>query len=119
MMSVSNRRIEVAQMKINHLHSAVFTEKDLRGLSYAEKEFIRNNGMHVEVTCDNQVYYMFIHRDECTRRKRLYALSKTQSIFPNDLFLKTGHYNYQCWLTFTKRGFNPYCYEYKFTTTLI
>lgn len=119
-------RIVKCQETIKQLENELFTEKDLRGLSQLEKEFVRGNGYHVQY--DQPIYYsggqvfehykdtfyLFIARNLTTGKKQLYAITKAQSIAPND---KTdGMFNSEKWLVLdTQRGlFSKFNFERRF-----
>lgn len=78
------------------LENAVFTEKDLRGLSKVEKDFIRENNMKKTY----KDFYMFIEKNLSTGKKQLYAFHKLQSLFPNGNDICSDFINVECWLIF-------------------
>ena len=104
-------RILRLQSEKKRIEERVFTDKDIKGLSKVEREFIIENNM--KATCGD--FYMFIEKNKSTGRKQLYAYHKEQSLFPNDY--KIGNrFNYECWLTFDRvRGtFSKIEYEVRF-----
>lgn len=117
-------RILSALKKAKEIEARKFTEKDLRGLTNAEKEFIRDNDYNVCVSASidafgkrKQKLYMFIARQR-NGRKALYAITKWQSVYPGGKDFAEGAYNYQCWMTFSKKenGFSKFYYEFRFFT---
>lgn len=105
---------------------SLFTEKDLRGLSKPEKEFIRENNYHVYYQQKDTTYkhfdkiILFVARDKTTNKKRLYGLTKWQLINPNlcDTAWGQKSWNYQYWLVpvLSKAlPFSPYSYEFRFS----
>lgn len=81
-----------------------FSEKDLRGLTAAEKTFIRENGYNVCVSQyfpgrGNQKLYMFVAR-QANGRKALYAIAKWQSLAPNRQDVISGAWNFEVWMPF-------------------
>lgn len=117
-------RILSALKKAKEIEARKFTEKELRGLTNAEKEFIRDNNYNVCVTAsiyafgeNKQKLYMFIARQR-NGRKALYAITKWQSVYPNGKDFAEGAYNYQCWMTFSNKenGFSKFYYEFRFST---
>lgn len=123
MVSSYPNRIIRAQQTINALEERKFSEREMRGLSKAEKQFIADNGYHVRLVQNNTyfglyngVYYMFIARNLSTGKKQLYAITKHQSILPNE---KTdGIFNYEKWLVLNTKEvcFKPLYYERRFCT---
>ena len=115
-------RILAALKKAKEIEARKFTEKDLRGLTNAEKDFIRDNDYNVCVSTSidafgrrKQKLYMFIARQR-NGRKALYAITKWQSVYPDGRDFAKGVYNYQCWMTFSKKdnGFSKSYYEFRF-----
>ena len=92
-------RILKAQIRLNELSNKKFSEKDLRGLSKIEKEFIIENNFNVRVGN----FFMFIDRNNIDK-KQLYALSKKQLINPNGK--ENGIFNYEKWLTFNCKNWD-------------
>lgn len=102
-----NRILNILAKK-REMCEAKFTEKDLRGLSKIEKQFIiDNNYYRVYRRCGmvwdkyaqcGEYYILFIGRDSL-KRKRLYAYSNIQAMFPNGKDIMQNAYNYECWLT--------------------
>lgn len=86
-----NNRILRAYWRLKALDEEVFTEKDLRGLSKAEKEFIRENGFKKTFSVQSSLltssgkFYLFVHRNRCGRMQ-LYAQRK-------DMVVRCNHYN--------------------------
>lgn len=81
-----------------------FSEKDLRGLTAAEKTFVRENGYSVCVSQyfpgrGNQKLYMFVAR-QANGRKALYAIAKWQSLAPNRQDVISGAWNFEVWMPF-------------------
>lgn len=111
-----------AQEKIRELSLLKFTDKQLRGLSKYEKQFIIENNYHVQIEQVDflkrkQTMYMFIANDSLGR-KRLYAITKKQSIQPNETKMFNGYFNYECWLVFEKdKGFSKFNFERRFCKT--
>ena len=108
--AVRPNRILRLQSEKKRIEKRVFTEKDIKGLSKCEKEFLIENGM--KATCGD--FYMFIEKNKSTGRKQLYAYHKEQSLFPNDY--KGNRFNYECWLTFdrVRCTFSKLEYEVRF-----
>lgn len=114
---MKNRILDACQ-KAKEIESRLFTEKDLRGLTINEKEYIRENGYRVLSALPNgEKIYLFVARQE-NGRKALYAITKMQSINPNGHQISKDAYNYECWLAFLKRysGFSKLYYERRFCT---
>lgn len=115
-------RIIKAMDNLKSIEAYQFTEKDLRGLTPVEKDYIRNNGYgsHVDIRPfrDGKPvrYYMFIARD-LHGKKHLYALSKSQVLAINGHDICPNAYNYECWLIFNNGGFDRYHYERRFCET--
>lgn len=115
---VGNMTIYRKQQKLQAMEAVKYEERDLRGLSQKEKEFIRANDYRMFVDCEyKHRYYIFIARDLTTGRRRIYGLSKYQLIDPNGQYfpLTTARYNYSVWLTLNtdpnSYPFNRYVYE--------
>lgn len=91
-----------AQKRLRALESVMYEESDLRGLTAAEKSFIRENEMkcYLDVRDYHGVerYYIFVGRDLTTGKKRLYAYSKMQMLNPNGHDVSASAYNYECYL---------------------
>ena len=115
-----NNRILRAQELLKSMSEQKFTEKDLRGLSKIEKDFIRENGYNVELKqsgnlrSNTGIYYLFIMRNRTTGRKQLYALKKRQIVRPNEKV--NGIFNYEKWLVYIARYgyFNDFEFERRF-----
>lgn len=117
-------RIYRAQTRLKIFESTPFNEYDLRGLSKAEKEFIRENEMKSYYDCCDlhgkmNRYYIFINTDKTTGKRHIYAYSKKQWLNPNGKDIG-DYWNYAYWLTIdTKRGeISKYNYEYRFSNIL-
>lgn len=91
-------RILNAQKRLRALEAEVFTEKDLRGLSKIEKEFVRENGykkiydVQSAYRFETGRFFLFINRNRLGKMQ-LYALRK-------DMLLRTcrANKNYPtCW----------------------
>ena len=117
-------RILKACKRAKEIESRFFTEKEMRGLTNDEKEFIRDNDYNVCVSAcidafgdKKQKLYMFIARQR-NGRKALYAITKWQSVYPGGKDFAPCVYNYQCWMTFSKKenGFSKFYYEFRFST---
>lgn len=85
-----------------------FSEKDLRGLTAAEKTFVRESGYSVCVSQyfpgrGNQRLYMFVAR-QANGRKALYAITKWQSLAPNRQDAIPGIFNFEVWMPFDAAG---------------
>lgn len=114
-------RILRAIKKAKRIEAMKFTEKDLRGLSKYEKEFIQNHDYNVCINCritvsgDPVKLYLFISK-QMNGRKALYAYTKKQSINPNGHDISMEAYNYECWLMFDRitNGFSKFSYERRF-----
>lgn len=109
-------RFECAiEMKVE-LSNSLFTEKNLRGLLPVEKDFIRENGYHVELNQGGETFYMFIASTQLGK-KQLYAISKKQSISPNGHDINESIFNYCCWLLFNakKNTFSRFSFEFRFS----
>ena len=114
-------RILVACQKAKRIEAMKFSEKELRGLSKSEKEFIRCNNYNVCINCritvsgDPVKLYLFIAK-QMNGRKALYAYTKKQSINPNGNDISRESSNYECWLMFdrAKNGFSKFNYECRF-----
>lgn len=105
------------------IEGITYTDTDLRGLSKAEKIFIKNNDNKVYIDDNNRRYYIFIARDHSTGRRRLYAISKRQWLNPNGHDISQDAYNYECWLivhTYSNPWYyvNPLYYERRFCQIL-
>nr|DAI13930.1 MAG TPA: hypothetical protein [Caudoviricetes sp.] len=93
------------QDRFSKFENSIFTEKELRGLSTSEKEFVRENSMsrvfrqEVQFRHFNKIY-LFIAVDRTTGRKHLYGQTKWQVLCPNrkDTCYMQGAFNYNCWL---------------------
>lgn len=117
-------RIYRAAQRIKTFEGTPYTEYDLRGLSKAEKEFMRENDMKSYYDCRDVLgkmhrYYIFINTDKTTGKKRIYAYDKMQWLKPNGKDIG-DYWNYAYWLTIdTKRGeISKYNYEYRFSNIL-
>lgn len=111
-------RILRACKKAKEIESRLFTEKDLRGLTNCEKEYIRDNKYRILSTLPNgEKIYLFVARQE-NGRKALYAITKRQSIRPSEHQISKDAYNYECWLIFLKKyqGFSRFYFERRFST---
>lgn len=114
-------RILRACEKAKKIESMKFSEKELRGLSKPEKEFIRCNNYNVCINCritvsgDPVKLYLFIAK-QMNGRKALYAYTKKQSINPNGHDISREAYNYECWLMFDRitNGFSKFSHERRF-----
>ena len=109
-------RILRACEKAKEIESRLFTEKDLRGLTINEKEYIRKNGYRVLSALPNgEKIYLFVAR-QVNGRKALYAITKKQSINPNGHQISKDAFNYECWLVFDREryGFSKFNYERRF-----
>ena len=117
---MKNRILDACQ-KAKRIEAMKFSEKELRGLSNPEKEFIRCNNYNVCINCritvsgDPVKLYLFIAK-QMNGRKALYAYTKKQSINPNGHDISREAYNYECWLLFNKNenGFYKFSYERRF-----
>lgn len=131
---VKNGRVQVIANRIKAYEDVCYEEKDLRGLSKAEKEFIRENDYRNYYDQREQDfknggykvvrYYIFIKRNISTDKPQIYAYRKEQWIDLNAQHFKiigpdTRH-NYAYWLLFDKNGyenrgkaFSRYNYEYR------
>ena len=97
-------RILNAAERAKAIESKKFAEKDLRGLTDAEKTFVRENGYNV---CVSQYFpgrgyqklYMFVAR-QANGRKALYAITKRQSIAPNRTDIFSNVWNFEVWMLF-------------------
>lgn len=97
-------RILNAAERAKAIEAKKFTENDLRGLTAAEKTFVRENGYNV---CVSQYFpgggyqklYMFVAR-QANGRKALYAITKWQSIAPNRTDVIPGTFNFEVWMPF-------------------
>lgn len=114
----SNRIVNIQKAK-KEFEQSVFSEKDLRGLSKYEKQFIRDNKMGKCFKC----FYLFIAKNQSTGKKQLYAYHKLQVFFPNWRDFSAEHYNYQIWFTFDRKyytgrtsyePFSKWNYEFRF-----
>lgn len=112
-------RILRAAQRAKQIETRVFTEKDMRGLTKAEKEFIRDNDYKGVISQfmngRAQLLYMFIAKQR-NGRKALYAITKRQSIRPNGRDFCPAGLNYWYWLTFDAKhtGFSSSFYECRF-----
>lgn len=117
---MKNRILDACQ-KAKRIEAMKFSEKELRGLSKSEKEFIRCNNYNVCINCritvsgDPVKLYLFIAK-QLNGRKALYAITKKQSINPNGHDISNEAHNYECWLVFDrgKNGFSKFNYERRF-----
>ena len=91
------------------IEDITYTDTDLRGLSKAEKIFIKSNDNKVYIDENNRRYYIFIARDLSTGRRRLYAIGKRQWLNPNGHDITKDAYNYECWLIVNTNS-NPWHY---------
>lgn len=98
-------RVLRACKRVKALEGVLYTDFDLRGLSAAEKEFIRDNEYRCYYDCCGRRYYIFIQRNRTTRKRQLYAYEKKQYLTPNGHDVAGGLYawNYECWLTVNTR----------------
>ena len=106
-------RILNAAERAKAIEAKKFTEKDLRGLTAAEKTFVRENGYNVCVSqyfpgIGCQQLYMFVAK-QSNGRKALYAITKWQSVAPNRTDVVAGVWNFAAWMPFDAAG--------KFSTT--
>ena len=97
-------RITRACKRIKALEATNYDERDLRGLSRQEKDFIRENDYKCFYDCHDVMgrkhrYYIFISRDLTTGKNRLYAYEKKQYLDLNGHDISSDAYNYECWLT--------------------
>lgn len=110
------------QERIKKFVETPFTEKELRGLSQAEKDFIRENNYMRLYRQKSDFKHMdkillFIAVDRTTGRKHLYGQAKWQVVSPNtkDTCYMQGALNHACWLLPQLYGgcdfFSPGCYE--------
>lgn len=113
-------RFQRAMDVVNELSTLKFTEKDIRGLSKCEKQFIIENDYNVVLNQENTIgtngtLYMFIERNRLGK-KQLYAITKKQSVRPNSHDISQSAYNYECWLLFDaeRLEFSKYNYERRF-----
>jgi hypothetical protein len=108
-------RFECAIARKEELNNQLFTEKQMRGLSRVEKDFIRDNGYHVALNQNGDIFYLFISTNNLGK-KQLYAISKKQSLCPNGHDINYSTLNYCCWLLFNakKRTFSKFAYEFRF-----
>lgn len=115
-------RILRAAQRAKQIEDRKFTEKDLRGLTKAEKEFVRENDYKGVTTSvmngRKQLLYMFVAKQR-NGRKALYAITKRQSIRPNGKDFCSAGLNYWYWLTFDAKhaGFSSSFYECRFCNT--
>ena len=96
-----------AQEKIKEMNSLKFTDKDLRGLSKAEKDFIIENNYKISVKqydlSGNSIkMYLHIKRNNLGK-KELFAYTKTQALRPNDRDISKSHLNHEILLKFHAR----------------
>lgn len=91
------------------IESITYTDKDLRGLSKAEKAFMNSNDNKCYIDECNRRYYIFIARDLSTGKRRLYAIGKRQWLNPNGHDISPIAYNYECWLI-VNTNTNPWHY---------
>jgi hypothetical protein len=117
-------RIEEANKRVKELDALLFTNKEMRGLSKVEKDFIIENDYHVKLIQSNVIgtngtLYMFIAKN-LLGKKQLYAITKYQSINPNgkDIAGCESGNNYDVWLLFDARygRFSKFYYERRFCT---
>lgn len=108
-----------AQNRIRAFESVTYSEYDLRGLSKAEKEFMRENEMKSYFDYEGSRYYIFIRNNKTTGKKQLYAYEKKQWMNLNGRDFKTD-WNYAFWLTIdTKHNrISRFNYEYRFNEIL-
>lgn len=93
-----------AAKRAKAIEAKKFEEKDLRGLTAAEKTFVRGNGYNI---CVSQYFpvrgyqklYMFVAR-QANGRKALYAITKWQSVAPNRTDVVAGAWNFAAWMPF-------------------
>lgn len=109
-------RFERAMEIKKELSESLLKEKDLRGLTKLEKNFIRENGYHVEFKQGDNTFYMFIATNNLCK-KQLYAISKKQSLCPNGHDINESSLNYCCWLLFNakKNAFSRLSFELRFS----
>lgn len=121
-----DNRILRAQNAWKALCQEHFTEKDLRGLSAKEKEFIRDHAYFRVITIDSVYswirgrYILYIDRNKNGRRQ-IYAMRKDQliqSAKASTFFPRNG--NTEVWLTFNWEWphFNMYEAEIRISKTL-
>ena len=112
-------RILRAYQKLKAMDEEKFTEYDLRGLSKAEKEFIRDNGYSKTYSVKSSLlsgsgkFYLFVHRNRCGRMQ-LYAQRKDMVVRPNGInACFPTRWNNEVWLQFNWRWphFNMYDVE--------
>lgn len=108
-------RILRAVNKAKRIEAMKFTEKELRGLTNAEKDFVRDNEYSVCLNQCGHKFYMFVAK-QLNGKKALYAITKRQSINPNGHDISREAYNYECWLLFDRKkgGFSKFYYERRF-----
>ena len=123
MKTIKLGRIERAINVIKELETLKFTEKDIRGLTKVEKQFLIENNYNVVLNQKgtigtNGILYMFIAKNKLGK-KQLYAITKKQSISPNAHDISQSAYNHECWLLFDVASceFSKYSYERRFCQT--
>lgn len=133
---VKNGRVLTIANRIKAYEGVCYEEKDLRGLSKAEKEFIRENDYRNYYDQREEDYknggykvvryYIFINRNISTGRPQIYAYCKLQWLdLGTEHFKVIGsdtRWNYQYWLLFDKNGYEnrgkAFCrYEYEYRHT--
>jgi hypothetical protein len=96
-----------AQENIKEMNSLKFTDKDLRGLSKEEKDFIIENNYNVAVTqydlSGNSIkMYLHIKRNNLGK-KELFAYTKKQALRPNQKDVSKSHLNHEILLKFNAK----------------
>lgn len=98
--------------KKKEIEAQAFTEWQMRGLSNAEKDYIRENSYKRRVGD----FILFICRNKASGRKQLYAITTEQWFYPNCHDVDACRYNCNCWLLFNsyKKTFLKQEYEVRF-----
>lgn len=96
------------QNELRVFEKETFTEKEMRGLTEQEKEFIRENDYKKYWDGDETRFYMWIQKNPLGK-KQLFAFAKWQIIDPNGAGLY-GKLNYRYWHILTTDGFKEYTY---------
>lgn len=91
----------LSQKRFHAIESVQFNEYDLRGLSKAEKNYIRENDFRTYIELTDELgnttkYYLFITKDLTTNKPRLYAFSKHQLLCVNEK--KDGLFSFERFL---------------------
>ena len=122
---INQGRIFRAYKRLKAMESTEYTEWDLRGLSNAEKEFMRENNMKSYYDCRDYSdkmhrYYIFINTDKATGKKHIYAYEKSQWLRLDGQDFGGYNWNYSYWLTIdTKRGMiTKFNYEFRHSSML-